>query len=415
MDPGLQTLFVVFTLSALISILARTIPGQRIPAVVMLLIAGIAVGPSGLGWAEPDAVELFSDLGLGFLFLLAGYETQLEWFARRSGRLAITSWLLTVAVAVAITGALAAAGLVTAFVPIALALTTTALGTLLPILRENGMLTGRFREYMLAGGAVGELFPIIAIALFLGSSGSFAALASLAAFGIVAVLLVRLAKVVQGTSIERIALGGSGATSQTTLRLTVALLVGLLLLAEDFGIDIVLGAFVAGLILRRWGPAERETFDAKLEAVGYGVFIPVFFIASGMTVDIDSVLQAPDRVLGFLVLMLLARGLPVVLVYRRDLTVATRVQMAFLTATALPLLVAIAHIGQETGVMKPENAAAIVGAGVLSVLVFPLAATALHRRWPASEDFDDSRVAASIDDKEDVDFVLRSARDGDPT
>jgi Kef-type K+ transport system membrane component KefB len=372
----------------------------------------MAVGPSGLRWADPEAIALFADLGLGFLFLLAGYETDLAWFSRRSGRLALKAWLTTVIVAIAVTAALAWADLVSAYVPVALAMTTTALGTLIPILRDNDMLSGRFREFMLAGGAVGELFPIIAIAVFLGSSGSFTALASLAAFGIIAALLVGVQRLVHGTALERLAHGGRGSTSQTTLRLTVALLVGLLVLAQDIGIDIVLGAFVAGLVLRRWGPPEHRDFDAKLDAVGYGVFIPVFFIASGMTVDIEAIIDAPGRVLAFFALLLIARGLPTYVAYRHDLARTTRVQMALLTATALPLLVALAHIGLESGVMRPENAAAIVGGGMLSVLVYPLVATMVHRRWPAPDDFADR---GSTQDRGEVEFVLRSADEGDPT
>lgn len=379
MIPGLESLFVIVVIAALTPIVLGLVPRLGIPAVVVFLVAGVIVGPSGLDIAQPDDVSLLAKVGLGFLFLLAGYEIKLEWFAARSGRIAIVSWFVTVALALAVTGALAAAGVVKAYLPVALALTTTALGTLLPILRDAGMLRGRFSELVLASGAVGELFPIIAIAILLGSGGSFAGIASLAFMSLVGLILVAIPRWMASSRINRIITSGRDSTSQTTLRITVALLVGLLLLAEDFGIDVVLGAFIAGMVLRKWGPSDPDAFDAKLDAIGYGFFIPIFFVASGMTIEVDEIAAAPERLLLFFVLLLVVRGGPTLLVYRSSLRrLRPRTSLTFLNATALPLIVALTEIGLETGVMLPENAAALVGAGALSVLVFPLIATRLY-------------------------------------
>jgi Kef-type K+ transport system membrane component KefB len=228
----------------------------------------VLIGPEVLDWASRPAIDLLANVGLGFLFLLAGYELDLHLFRERPGRLAMVAWLVSVGVAVALVGALAAAGLVHAFVPVALGLTTTALGTLLPILRDNDMLGGRFGRYLLAAGAVGELFPIFAIALLLGASNKFMALASLGAVGVLAVVLSFAPRLVRGNRLERILTEGEGSTAQTTVRLTVLLPLLLLVIAEEFGLDVVLGAFLAGIVLRRWAPGDVHALEGKLDAIG---------------------------------------------------------------------------------------------------------------------------------------------------
>jgi Kef-type K+ transport system membrane component KefB len=382
---GLETLLVAAVVAALAPVLVALLPGPRIPQVVVLLAGGVLIGPQALGWADRPAIDLLANVGLGFLFLLAGYELDLHLFRERPGRLAIVAWLVTVALAAATVGVLAAIGFVRAFVPVALGLTTTALGTLLPILRDNDMLGGRFGRYLLAAGAVGELFPVFAIAVFLGASNKFVALGSLVAVGVLAVVLSFAPRLVRGNRLERILQEGEGSTAQTTVRWTVVLLLLLLLIAEEFGLDVVLGAFLAGIVLRRWAPGDVHSLEEKLDAIGYGFFIPLFFVASGMSLDIRSIAEAPLRLLVFFVLLLAVRGVPALFLYRDALPPVRRVQLMFLTATALPLLVALAEIGLRNGTMLPENAAALVGAGALSVLVFPMAAVMIERRRRAGE------------------------------
>jgi Kef-type K+ transport system membrane component KefB len=382
---GLETLLVAAVVAAIAPVLVAWLPGPRIPQVVVLLVGGVLVGPQVLGWAHRPAIDLLANVGLGFLFLLAGYELDLQLFRVRPGRLAMVAWLISVAVAVAAVGILAAAGLVRAFVPVALGLTTTALGTLLPILRDNDMLGGRFGRYLMAAGAVGELFPIFAIALFLGASNKFVALVSLLAVGVLALVLSQAPRLIRGRRLERIIQEGEGSTAQTTIRWTVVLLLLLLVVAEEFGLDVVLGAFLAGIVLRRWAPGDAHALEGKLDAIGYGFFIPLFFVASGMGLDIRSIAEAPLRLLAFFLLLLVVRGVPALFLYRRDLPTVQRVELMFLTATALPLLVALAEIGLRNGTMLHENAAALVGAGVLSVLVFPMVAVSIERRRRADE------------------------------
>jgi len=377
---GLETLLVVIAVAALTPLVVALLPGPRLPQIVVLIAGGVLVGPQGLGLAETPSIQLLANVGLGFLFLLAGYELDLGLFRERPGRLAVVAWLVTLTLAAGLVGVLSAVGFVRAFVPVALGLTTTALGALLPILRDNDMLGGRFGRYILAAGAVGELFPILAIAIFLGANSKFVALLSLASVGVLAVILTFAPRLVRGNRLERILHEGEGATAQTTLRWSILLLLFLLVIAEEFGLDVVLGAFLAGIVLRRWAPGDVHSLEGKLDAIGYGFFIPVFFVSSGMALDVRSIAEAPARLLVFFVLLLLVRGLPALVVYRSALAPAQRVQMMFLTATALPLLVALAEIGLRNGTMLRENAAALVGAGALSVLVFPTIVVAMERR-----------------------------------
>ena len=375
---SLATLFVVAAVSAAAPILA-VLMGQRIPQLILLILGGVIIGPEVLGLEVTVEIELVKNVGLGLVFLLAGFEIDPVMLFDRPGRLAVFAWVASVVVAAAVVGGLTATGYVTAFTAVGLALTTTALGTVLPILREKGMLGGALARYFLATGAIGELFPILAIAIFLSVNSRFSALISLAAIALVAAVLAVFPRFVHGGRLARIANEGADATSQTTLRLTILLLLGLLVLAGEFGLDVVLGAFLAGAVLRRWAPGDVHALEAKLDAIGYGFFIPVFFVTAGMGIDLQSIRESPDRLVVFFVLLLAVRGLPMLVVYRRALPARERVQLMLLGSTTLPLVVALTEIGLSTGTMLSENAAALVGAGVLSVLFFPLIATAIHR------------------------------------
>ena len=383
LTQGLDTLLAVATVAAVAPIIAAALPGKRVPQVVILIFLGILIGPHGLGLASPPSITLLSNIGLGFLFLLAGYELDPSLLRERPGRLAMAGWALSAVLAVGVVGLLTALHFVFDYVPIGLALTTTALGTLLPILRDNDMLEGKFGRHVLAAGAVGELFPIVAISLFLTRLGSFSALASLAAVAAAALVLTMLPRVIGAARLQAVIQQGRQATAQTTLRWAVVLLLVLLVAAARFGLDVVLGAMLAGMVLRTWTRrmgVDVVPLETKLEAVGYGIFIPIFFVASGMTLDIHAIISNPLRLLVFLVLLLVVRGLPSLLIYARVMPLIQRLEMTFITATTMPLLIALAEIGLKDGVMLPANAAALVGAGVLSVLLYPSTAAALRRR-----------------------------------
>ncbi|MBV9093451.1 MAG: cation:proton antiporter [Streptosporangiaceae bacterium] len=398
---GLDDLVAVALVAALAPLVVGALPGPRIPQVVVFLLGGVLIGPHVLGFAESSSIQLLSNIGLGFLFLLAGYELEPRLLREQPGRLAIGGWLISAAIAVGVAAGLTAAGYIRDYVPVGLALTTTALGTLLPILRDNGMLVGRFGQDVFAAGAVGELFPILIIAVFLTKRGHFVALASVAGVGALALALTVVPRLARSVPVQRIVAEGQDATGQVTLRWSMVLLFGLLAVASRFGLDVVLGAVLAGMVLRGWTrrlSLDTTSLERKFDTVGYGIFIPIFFISSGMTLDLKAISEDPLRLLTFFALLLIVRGLPSLLVYRHTLPARQRLEMTFITATTLPLLIALAAVGEQDGVMLPATAASMIGAGVLSVLVYPLIAVALHRRaalTPADVGMTEARAAGT--------------------
>jgi Kef-type K+ transport system membrane component KefB len=385
LTQGLDDLVAVALVAVLAPIVVAVLPGPRVPQVVIFLLGGVLIGPHVLGLAETSSIKLLANIGLGFLFLLAGYELEPALLRQQPGKLAIGGWLISAVLAVGVAAGLTAAGYIKDYVPVGLALTTTALGTLLPIMRDNDMLGGQFGRDVYAAGATGELFPILIIAVFLTRRGHFIALASVALVGVLALALSAVPWLTGHRVVQRIVQEGQDETAQITLRGAMVLLFVLLAVASRFGLDVVLGALLAGMVLRAW--ARQSNMDItglerKFDAVGYGIFIPIFFISSGMTLDLKAIAQDPLRLLIFFGLLLIVRGLPSLLVYRHALSARQRVEMTFITATTLPLLIALVDIGQQDGVMLPATAAALVGAGVLSVLVFPLIAVTLHRSAP---------------------------------
>jgi Kef-type K+ transport system membrane component KefB len=377
---GVDSLVAVAAVALLAPLILGLLPRLPVPQVVLLLVGGTVIGPHVLALGTPGDVQILADVGLGFVFLLAGYEVDLRLFGKDAGRRAIAAWFVSLALALGVVALLAAAGLVRAFVPVALGLTTTALGTLLPVLRERALLHGRLGRYLLAAGAVGELFPVLGIAVFLGTQSRFTALVSLGGVAVLAIVLGLARRVVRpGGRLATVIELGQHETTQITLRGTVLLLIALIAVTDRFHLDAVLGAFLAGVVLRRWAGRTAPVLESKLDAIAYGFFIPVFFVYSGMSLDLPSIAEAPVRLLLFFALLLGCRGLPALLIYRGVLTWRQRTQTALVTATALPTLVALTEIGVRNGTMLRENAAALVGAGVLTVLLLPTLAVAIHR------------------------------------
>jgi Kef-type K+ transport system membrane component KefB len=376
----------VFVVALLAPLLAGLMPVRsRLPQVVLLLLGGVLIGPALLDLAGPADVTLLSDLGMGFLFLLAGYELEPSLLRERSGRRAGAAWLTSLVVGALIVVALVERESVHTIAAGAIALTTTALGIVLPILRDGGRLGSRLGRTVLVVGAVGELGPIVAMALLLGTRETGVAATLLVLFAVAAIGLSALPSRFHISGGGRLLLASEHGTAQSTVRLTVLLLVALLSVAAAMGFDAVLGAFVGGMVLRRWAPGDMESLEKKLDVVAWGVFVPVFFVSSGMGLDVDSIVASPLLPILFLALMLVVRGGPVLLWFRRELPRVERVQTALYSATALPLLVALTEIAVDEGAMTSRVGAALVGAGVLSVIVLPIVASRLGPRTPASD------------------------------
>jgi Kef-type K+ transport system membrane component KefB len=377
--------FLIVVVTAAVAALTVALLPRRLapPVVVVELLLGIAIGPQALGLAEPDEfIEFFSNLGLGMLFFFAGYEIEFDRIRGRPLALGATGWLLSIALAYGIGGLLAAAGVVLSLLYTGSAMATTAIGTLIPVLRDAGELRTRFGPYILAAGAAGEFGPILLLTLVLSTGEPLHEALILVFFVAVGLALalssVRLAW--QGWPLLERTLESSG---QVAVRIAVLLIFGLVSLATELGLDVLLGGFVAGMIVRAaLRGQEVEVFESKLTAVGFGFLIPFFFVTSGMAFDLDSLVSSPGALLKlpiFLALFLVVRGAPAILLYRGTLEARDRAALAFLSATQLPLVVAITTIATGTGHMRPTTAAALVGAAILSTLIFPFVGLALRR------------------------------------
>ena len=395
MSEEFQSLVVIAAIAAFVPLLVGMFR-IKVAEVVLLLGAGIVFGPEVLGWITvDDSIELLSELGLGLLFFLAGMELEQRAVRGQSGRLAAAGWFLSLVVASLAAIVMTATGKIQDTLGVAIALTSTALGTLLPILRDRGELNTRFGTFFMGAGAWGEFGPIIAISVLLGTQSSFIAILSLIGFGIIALILATLPSRLAGDRVRELLARGHHTSSQTALRFTMLLLILLLALAGEFGLDVVLGAFIAGIIVRRFAPPTSESaLQVRIEAIGFGFLIPLFFVVSGANLDIISIIENPAPMLRFFVYILIARGLVQYLLYRRAIPDRReRARFSLLVATGLPIIVAVTSIEVDAGVMLESNAAALVGAGALTVLVFPLVGNALVGRRRTEGAPDQERAA----------------------
>jgi Kef-type K+ transport system membrane component KefB len=380
----LGTLTAISIVAVSSPLIADALRRFRVAGVVIEILAGILIGPQLLGLAElTPTVESFSSLGLAFLMFLAGYEID---FARIRGKplqLAIRGWGISLVLGLLFGLVLLLEGRVISGLITGLALTTTALGTMLPMWRDSGLLRTRFGSHALAIGTLGEFGPIIAIAILLSGHGPGRESVLLVIFVAIAIGIAALALRPRTPRAVRLLREHLHTSAQLPVRVAVLLIVALLWIANSFGLDVLLGAFTAGIVVRLGNTGESEPIvRTKLEAIGFGFLIPIFFVVSGMEFDLDALTDDPGSLLRlpvFLGLFLLVRGLPMVL-YRGELAPGLRWPMALFSGTALPLVVVITQIGTDTGRMLPENAAALVGAAMLSVVIYPAIAFALLRR-----------------------------------
>jgi len=382
-DIDTDSFFAIVVIAAIAAITVAALPKRYAPPVVVLeLLLGILIGPEVLDLAHTDDfIGFFADLGLGMLFFFAGYEIDFDRIKGAPLKLGALGWALSVALAYGIGGALAAAGIVLSFLYTGSAMATTAIGTLIPILRDSGELKTRFGTFLLAAGAVGEFGPILLITLVLSTTNPLHEAAILLAF-------VALALVLAVGSVRYAWRGWPAlertfeSSSQLAVRVTVVLVFGLVLLAGSLGLDILLGGFVAGMITRlALRGQELQVFESKLTAIGFGFFVPFFFVTSGIEFDLAALgsAEAIAKLFLFLGLFLVVRGAPALLLYRGALGVRDRAALAFYSATELPLVVAITTIATESGHMKTSTAAGLVGAAMLSTLIFPFVGLALRR------------------------------------
>jgi Kef-type K+ transport system membrane component KefB len=355
----------------------------RVPVVVFELVLGILIGPAVLGWALPGAfMATLSDFGLAMLFFVAGTEIEFGAFRGRLGVRASLGWLISLAAGVA-AGFLLAPG--EAAVVIGIALCSTALGTLLPILRDAGELPTPFGQAVSAIGAVGEFGPLIAISVFLGGREPGVATIVLGVFAAVAALAIWLAIRAPRGAVHTFVNSTLHTSGQFAVRVVFLILCALIALSIVLDLDMLLGAFTAGIIwrlmMRDASEHDRHAVESKIEGVAFGFLVPVFFIYTGVTFELQSLLDQPALLLLVplvLVALFVVRGLPSTLATPIGSSRRERLSIALLGATGLPIIVAVAQIGVDEKILTTTHQAVLVAGGMLSVLLFPLIGMALR-------------------------------------
>lgn len=371
MAIDLVSLALISLVSVACPIIAGLIPGKPIPETVLLLLAGALLGPHGLGAIQStDAINLLSDLGLAFLFLLAGYEISPKNLTGTEGKRGAATWAVTFAIAfvvVAIWPTLSAFAL--DGLAVVIALTTTAMGT-------------RMGNEIIAYGTWGELLPIIAMALLLSTRATWQTVVILLAFLAIAVAAAAVPKIAEriGGYVHRFIVANANTNTQMVIRSVNLLLIGLTAVSAVFDLDIVLGAFAAGFILRYLIPTGDQTMEMKHNAIAYGFLVPLFFVVSGAKVDVRAIGAQPELLVLFILLLLFVRALPIFVGLStgresRTMDVRERLTVAFYCTTALPIIVAVTSVAVSADAMSQQTASVLVAAGGVTVFLMPLLAS----------------------------------------
>ena len=364
-------------------------PNLRLPAVVLELVAGIVVGPAGLDWVQiTEPIRILSMIGLAFLLFLAGLEIDFDQLRGKVLRLTAIGFAASFALSLLVSYGLDAVGLGGAPLLVAVILVATSLGVVVPVLKDAGEIGGTFGQLVVAAASIADFMAIILLSLFFSRESSGVG-SKLFLLGIFAASLVAagllIARVEHIKRLSGLLLRLQDTTAQIRVRGAFLLMIGLVTLADELGLEVILGAFAAGAILAvvdRDAMMTHPHFRTKLDGIGFGVFVPVFFVASGLRFDLDALTSdasALAMVPIFLVALVIVRGLPA-LAYRGSIGDRRTIAAGLLQATSLPFIVAATQIGLELKLIEGSVAAALVAAGLLSVLIFPITALTILRR-----------------------------------
>ncbi|MGZ8907272.1 MAG: cation:proton antiporter [Methylobacter sp.] len=359
----------------------------RMPVVVLEVILGILIGPHVFHLARLDGmIGTLGEFGLTFLLFMVGLEIDFDKIRGRPLSLAVGGWFLSLFVAMVCMFFFSVIGLIqTPPVLAAVALSTTALGVLAPILRDRGELNTAFGTYMVAAAAVGEFGPLVVISMLLiPTNSTFVPVLFMVAFIVIALAAANIALNTRSSRLIDILTRTMQSSGQLPVRICILLQILFVALAAKFGLNIVMGAFAAGIVVGLAIKGEGgELLRHKLDAIGYGFLIPIFFIVAGMRFEVSafwSAPLAPIQVALLSALLVLVRGVPVLL-YKKELTPEEKLPFALYSATGLPLIVIISEIGVSSGLMPPDRAAILVSAGMISIMLFPILAVKLRGKF----------------------------------
>ncbi|RNL79007.1 cation:proton antiporter [Nocardioides marmorisolisilvae] len=378
-DVAFVNLLGVLVIAALAPIVTAFLPRLRLPAVVLEIVLGVAVGPHALDWLRPDlVVQIVALLGLAMLLFLAGLEVDVrEWRGRLLG-VVVAGYGISLLVGFAVGLALDGAGWISDPVLLAVTLSATSLGLVVAVLKDAALLESGVARTTITAASLADFAAVVLLSILFSADGRSTAsrLTLLALFvGLIGLVVIAATLSARSTRLADVLVALQDGTAEIRVRAAVLLMVGFVVLAEKVGLESILGAFLAGAVVAALDrdATSHPHFRLKLEAVGFGFLVPVFFITSGMRLDVAGLLDHPAdllRVPVFLAALLLARGVPALL-FLRDLGRRHTIASGLLLATSLPFIVTATQIGLLTGRMSETTATALVCAGLLSVVVFP--------------------------------------------
>ena len=255
----------------------------------------------------------------------------------------------------------------------------------MPILRERELMNTKVGRAVIAYGTWGEVGPVLAMAVLLSTRTNWQTAAILAAFMILCVVTALVPAMARknGTRLYKFLEAKANTTSQTSVRGTIMILVALVAFSALFDIDIVLGAFAAGFVLRYITPEGNVSLETKLDAIGFGFLIPLFFIVSGAKIDISAIAADPAMLARFVALLLAVRTVPIIISLsmpktRTKYTMHERISVALYCTTALPIIVAVTSLCVKNGSIDASTASIMVAAGAVTVFIMPLFAGAVY-------------------------------------
>jgi Kef-type K+ transport system membrane component KefB len=379
----------VVCLAALAAPLAATAAGRlRVPSVVLEVVAGILIGPAVLGWVHIDrTISVVSDIGLAMLLFMAGREIDYRRLRGPTVELAALGMAVSLVLALAIGFGLRLPHLVGAPVFVAVVLSATGLGTLTPIIEDAPEVSGLISRIVLTAATFGEFTPILLLTLLFSrqATSAGARLFLLAAFaGLALAIGLALFGARESLRVRAVLTRLQDTTAQIRIRIAVVLFVAFSALASLLGLEAVLGAFVAGAILKlvdRDAQMAHPQTSIKLQALGFGFLIPVFFVTSGLGFDLRSLLTSASTlalVPIFLASQVVVRGVPAMLFagpLERDWRRVAALGLFSATSISTPVFATM--IGLELAIITAGTAAALVASGLLSTLLFPALALAL--------------------------------------
>jgi Kef-type K+ transport system membrane component KefB len=385
--PAFDNLLIVVAVAFAAPLALGFFPSVKLPSVVLEIIAGIVIGPSVLGIVEvDDAISVVALLGLAFLLFLAGLEIDFSKLRGQVLRLTAMGFAISFVIALVLALGLKATGLIETPLLIAIILCATSLGVLIPVLKDAGEISSTFGQLIVAAGTIADFGAVILLSIFFsGEGGVGSTLLLIGSLVLLAAVVLIAVKTAERSSLLRMDLIRlQDTTAQIRVRGAFVLLVGFAAIADSLGLESILGAFMAGAILSLLDKDQAMThpeFRRKLEAIGFGIFIPVFFVTSGVKYDITALTSSASNVLMvpiFLAALVAARGLPA-LIYRRVLDARHTLIAGLMQATSLPFIVAAVAIGEDLDLIDAAEGAALIGAGLLSVLLFPVIGLGLLR------------------------------------